>query len=378
VSFVFKKRTAYNTRMAKTPPEYVGFGMLTPVEIMVLEHLPKHNTGAIVTEVNEFIFDDAAIVACLLRQWDVSSGMIGTAVGDDPRGHALAKQMKDWGVQGKVRFTKEYKTPIEVNVSDRKGARTYFWQRTPQILSTLYTADLSMLRGSRLMYVDWYDGDPVMRAMDEARRLNVPVFVNLEYGHKDPDVLKQYAKRATICQAVTDAAQLGGKQALVGTAKKLLKSGIETAIITLAKGGCLVAQGDEIVRVYAPKVKAVDACGAGATFSAGFIYGYLKGWTLEASARFATAAATLKVTRAGLQMFPVTEILELANQLRVEHWAFKNNHFEIIDRILDIPYQVAVQGKRAQRTILRELRIPQKQNSRGAESPQVKTKRKIV
>ncbi len=36
--------------MAKSPPEYVGFGMLTPVEIMVLEKLPKHNTGAIVTE----------------------------------------------------------------------------------------------------------------------------------------------------------------------------------------------------------------------------------------------------------------------------------------------------------------------------------------
>ncbi|MEP7133299.1 MAG: PfkB family carbohydrate kinase [Chloroflexota bacterium] len=364
--------------MSKSPPEYVGFGMLTPVEIMVLENLPKHNTGAIVTEVNEFIFDDAAIVACLLRQWDVTSGMIGTAVGDDPRGHMLANQLKEWGVQGKVRFTKEYKTPIEVNVSDRKGARTYFWQRTPQILSTLYTADLSMLRGSRLMYVDWYDGDPVKRAMDEAIRLNVPVFVNLEHGHKDPDVLKQYAKRATICQAVTDAAQLGGKQALVGTAKKLLKSGIKTAIITLAKGGCLVAQGDEIVRVYAPKVKAVDACGAGATFSAGFIYGYLKGWTLEASARFATAAATLKVTHAGLQMFPVTEILELANQLRVEHWVLKDNRFEIIDRILDLPHQVAVQGKRAQRTILRELRIPQKQNGRSAESPQVKTKRKIV
>jgi hypothetical protein len=42
-----------------------------------------------------FVFDDAAIVACLLRQWDVPSAMIGTAVGDDLRGHALAKQLKD-------------------------------------------------------------------------------------------------------------------------------------------------------------------------------------------------------------------------------------------------------------------------------------------
>src|SRR3990172_241895 len=203
--------------------------------------------------------------------------------------------------------------------------------------------------------------------MEEENRLKVPVFVNLEHGHRDPEILKQYARRATFCQAVTDAAQLGGKRALVGTAKKLLKSGIKTAIITLARGGCLVAQGEEIVRVFAPQVKAVDACGAGATFSAGFIYGYLKGWNLEKSARFATAAATLKVTRAGLQMFTVKEILELANRLRVEHWVFRNNRFKIIERILDIPRQVAAQGKRAQRTILRELRIPEKRESRRAD-----------
>ena len=364
--------------MAKTPPEYVGFGMLTPVEIMVLENLPKHNTGAIVTEVNEFIFDDAAIVACLLRQWDVTSGMIGTAVGDDLRGHALAKQMKEWGVQGKVRFTDEYRTPLEVNVSDRKGARTYFWQRTPQILNTLDTASLSLLRGAKILYVDWYDGNHILRAMDEANRLDVPVFVNLEHGHKDADVLKQYAERATICQAVTDAAQIGGKGALVGTARKLLKSGIEIAIITLAKGGCLVARDDEIVRVFAPEVKAVDACGAGATFSAGFIFGYLKGWNLESAARFATAAATLKVTRAGLRMSPIEEILGLAEHLKVEHWAFKNNRFEIIDRILSIPEQVASQGKRAQQSLMRELRISQRPKSQKITHPSVKTKRKIV
>jgi len=364
--------------MAKQAPEYVGFGMLTPVEIMVLEKLPKHNTGAVVTEVNEFVFDDAAIVACLLRQWNVSAGMIGTAVGDDTRGQALAKRLKDWGVQGTVRFTNEYKTPLEVNVSDRKGARTYFWQRTPQILNTLDTADLSLLSGSKILYADWYDGNHVLRAMDEANRLKVPVFVNLEHGHKNADILKQYAERATICQAVTDAAQLGGKRALIGTAKKLLKSGIKTAIITLAKGGCLVAQGDEIVRVFAPHVKAVDACGAGATFSAGFIYGYLKGWSLESSARFATAAATLKVTRAGLSMFPVTEIEELANRLKVEHWVFKNDRFEIIEKIFDIPRQVVVQGGRAQRRIMRELHISEKRDSRRVENSQVKPKRKVV
>jgi len=318
----------------KIPPAYVGFGMLTPVTIMVLDKLPKHNTGALVREFSEFVFDDAAIIACLLRQWGVPTGMIGTTLGDDPRGHILADQLKEWGVQGKVRFSTEFKTPMEVNVSDKTGARTYFWHRPAEMLATLDTADLSLLNGSQLMYVDWYDGEPILRAMDEAKQLQVPVFLNFEHGHKNDELLRQYASRVTICQAVTDAAQLGKTRSMLQTARKLLNSGIKTALITMAKDGCLVAEGEAAVRVYAPRVKAVDGCGAGATFSAGFIYGYLNGWNLESSARFATAAASLKVTRAGLQMFSVQEIQALAFRLRVEHLAFKDDQFHKITGML--------------------------------------------
>jgi len=60
----------------------------------------------------------------------------------------------------------------------------------------------------------------------------------------------------------------------------------------------------------------------------------LNGWSLEASARFATAAASLKVTRAGLQMFTVEEIQVLAARLRVEHLTFKNNQFHKITGML--------------------------------------------
>lgn len=303
--------------MSSSAPAYVGFGMLTPVAILVVDQLPEHNTGAMIKDVSEFIFDDAAIVACLLRQWQVSSAIIGTAVGDDTRGHALARQLDEWGVQSKVRFSTAIKTPYEVDVSDRTGARTYFWQRTPEVLDTLDSADLAPICGARVLYVDWYDGDHIVRAMDEARRCDVPVFLNFEHGHADPDVLNRYGGRATICQAVTDAAQLGTERPQ-DVARKLLDKGIKTALITLAGQGCLAAQAAEMVMVHAPAVTAVDGCGAGATFSAGYIYGYLKGWSFVDTLRFATAAASLKVTRAGLQMFPVDEIVALGAKLRVD------------------------------------------------------------
>lgn len=306
-------------------PVYVGFGMLTPVAIMVVEQLPEHNCGALVKEVSEFVFDDAAIIACLLRQWDMPTAMIGSALGDDPRGHLLAQQLEEWGVEGKVRFSKELKTPWEVDVSDETGARTYFWQRAPQVLATLDTADLSLVREARMLYVDWYDGDHILRAMDEAISNNVPVFLNFEHGHADPELLKRYAGRALICQATTDAAQ-HGKVSPLDVAIKLLENGVRTALITMAEEGSLAAQGEQVIRVKAPHVHVVDGCGAGATFSAGFIYGHLKGWSLEESVRFATAAASLKVTHPGLKMFPIPEIQVLAGRLAVERQGLADHH----------------------------------------------------
>ena len=281
--------------MTSSPPSYVGFGMLTPVVIAVVDNLPEHNTGAVIKEVSEFVFDDAAIVACLLRQWGVASAIIGTAVGDDERGHRLARQLDEWGVQANVRFTSDFKTPVEVDVSDKGGARTYFWQRSPQILSTLDTADLSLMRGARILYVDWYDGDHIVRAMEEANRLQIPVFLNFEHGHMDPALLERYGRHATICQAVTDAAQRGHQDPLE-VARKLVRAGIQTAIITMAAEGCVALQGTEVLRVHAPRVEPIDGCGAGATFSAGYIYGWLLGWSFVDSLRFATAAASFVVS----------------------------------------------------------------------------------
>jgi ribokinase len=306
-----------NNSITRKSMQVVGFGMLTPVAILVVEKLPEHNTGALIKEISEFIFDDAAIVACLLRQWGMTTGIIGTAVGDDDRGHALANQLKNWDVQSEVRFSKEFKTPLEVDVSDETGARTYFWQREEKVLATLDDADLSMLDQAELLYVDWYDGDHIVRAMDRAAQLKLPVFLNFEHGHMDMDILIRYAGRATICQAVTDAAQKDDSKSLE-VAQKLIHTGVQTALITLAGEGSLVVQGERVLRIRAPKVKAVDGCGAGATYSAGFIFATLNNWNLEKSARFATAAASLKVTRPGLEMYPVEEILAFAEQVLVE------------------------------------------------------------
>jgi hypothetical protein len=68
----------------------------------------------------------------------------------------------------------------------------------------------------------------------------------------------------------------------------------------------------------------------------------------------------------------------LAQVLKVERWRFRNNRFEIIERILSLPEEVAKRGKTAQERFLREIRFPRKKKRDEIEHPHVRPKRKII
>jgi sugar/nucleoside kinase (ribokinase family) len=298
------------------PAEVVGFGLISSVTLVVADRLPEANTGTDWREVTEIIDDDAVLVVTTLRGWGARTGLIGTTLGDDANGRRIARALQNLDIAGEIRLSSEVTTPYELIISDAEGNRTYFWNRDPKILETLDTADLSMIRHASALYVDWYDGDHILRPMREAERWGVPVFLNFEHGHYDLELLARYAPYVATCQANTDQAQLHDNAEEI--ADRLLESGISTALVTMAERGCLVATRQERVRVYAPEVNVVDGCAAGATFSAAYIYGQLRGWCLEDMARLAVAASSLKCTVVGPRAFPWAEVRRLARQLRIQ------------------------------------------------------------
>ena len=267
--------------------DLVCFGMLCQGYLLVVESAPVHNGGTKIREVREYFGDDATIVAMLLPRWGVSSGIVGTAVGDDDSGRKIARWIEEAGIPARVRFSDAIETEFEVCVSDPSGARTYFWQRNPKVLETLRTADLSMLRGARMLYVDWYDGDYILAPMGQARDQGAAVYLNLESRYQDAALLNRLAPLADICQVSMDEPEAGG--GVDGVVDLVLAAGCETVAVTMGSDGCVAARGREKVRLAAPAVEVVDATGAGAAFSAGFIYAHLQGWPLEACARLATA-----------------------------------------------------------------------------------------
>jgi ribokinase len=82
----------------------------------------------------------------------------------------------------------------------------------------------------------------------------------------------------------------------------LLSTGVQGAILKRGALGSVLAGRDGIPHyIPAPAVRAVDTTAAGDAFNAAFAVGLMQGYEPVESARFATAAAAISVTRAGAQ-----------------------------------------------------------------------------
>ncbi len=72
-----------------------------------------------------------------------------------------------------------------------------------------------------------------------------------------------------------------------------------TVVVKLGAQGALAVRGDEALRVPADKVKVVDATGAGDSFDAGFIYGFLAGRPLGECLALGVACGSLSTRAVG-------------------------------------------------------------------------------
>ncbi|MCW3840887.1 carbohydrate kinase [Micromonospora yasonensis] len=78
------------------------------------------------------------------------------------------------------------------------------------------------------------------------------------------EVVAEFAASAHLVKlSSADARQLYPREPVEGVAAYLRELGATTVVVTLGADGALVAAADDIVRVPAPKVDAVDATGAG-------------------------------------------------------------------------------------------------------------------
>jgi sugar/nucleoside kinase (ribokinase family) len=119
--------------------------------------------------------------------------------------------------------------------------------------------------------------------------------------------------RASFAQAVEDGVDivvadqsevemLLGTSGIDDTVKAALDSGIVFAITRGPDGSVICIDGDTVVQAADKVDRVVDTTGAGDAYTAGFLYGWSKGWPVEAAARLGTHAATQVIQRVGARI----------------------------------------------------------------------------
>jgi len=89
------------------------------------------------------------------------------------------------------------------------------------------------------------------------------------------------------------------RSAKVELASRQLAQKAKIVAVKLGADGALACQKDSITLARSISVNVVDTVGAGDSFDAGFMYGYLNGWPMEKSLRLACTCGALSTQQAG-------------------------------------------------------------------------------
>jgi sugar/nucleoside kinase (ribokinase family) len=96
-----------------------------------------------------------------------------------------------------------------------------------------------------------------------------------------------------------EARKISGKTRISHAIEVLLREGPRVVAVKLGPRGCLVGHEGRIRIVGAYRVKPISTIGAGDAFDAAFVFGTLRKWSVEKTARFANVVGAVSTTRYG-------------------------------------------------------------------------------
>lgn len=250
----------------------------------------------------------------LAAGFGISCGVIG-ARGDDEQGDLFFKNMSLYGVDVSRLRVKDVHTGQCVCLVDALGNRTM----RPCIATAakIQGCELKMedFKGSKWLVMRYsiYNLEVINAAIKIAKQEGLLVSLDLasfEMVRKFREPLLELLESGNIdlCFANEDEAfeLLSDKQvAQPEAALEILGKYCQWAVVTLGANGCIARHKNKSVRVPAMgQTTAVDATGAGDLFAGGFLYGLVKGMTLEECCKIGSCSGGSVIRSLGGEVSP--------------------------------------------------------------------------
>lgn len=180
-------------------------------------------------------------------------------------------------------------------VNSENASRTILWKRPTVAELKPDEVKEEWLQHADFLLLDGLMADASLRMAELAAALGVPVVCDA--GSPRPGLLRLLPKVDYIVGSEVFSNHFSPQP---DEALELIADyGAKAVTLTLGRKGSVTWHGGRVFSTPAFKVSAVDTTGAGDVFHGGYIFGLLKGWSIEETVRFASAFAALKCLRPG-------------------------------------------------------------------------------
>lgn len=287
------------------PFDVLVAGEINPDLILTGDVLPEFGqVEKLVDSASLTIGSSSAIFACGLARLGLKVAFIGVC-GKDVFGRFMLDEMQRREVDvSHVIVREDGRTGLSVilNTGVDRAILTHLG-----LIATLQAADIpeSLLRQSRHLHVASYflqtNLQPGLPSLfRRARELGLTTSLDTNYDPTEKwfgfDELLSVTN--VFLPNEREAVSLS-REVNVDLAAGKLGPRVDVLAVKLGAMGALGVRASQAIRVDSIPVKVVDTVGAGDSFDAGFIYGFLQNWEIERALRLACVCGALSTQKAG-------------------------------------------------------------------------------
>ena len=277
--------------------DVVGVGLNATDTLIPVPHFPISGEKIEIRSANAMLGGQTASAMVACQQWGLRTRYVGK-IGDDIQGEMHRVEFARIGVEAHLFTAPGCPSQQAFILVDPSGERTVLWKRDSRLTLLRDELQRSWIISARMLLLDGHDTEAATQAAQWAHGAGVPVVADLDdlyegYEKLLPNIDYLITSR-DIPSRLTTASDL--RESLP---KVALRYHCKLAAATLGSDGVLAWDGRRFIYAPAYRVEVADTTGAGDTFHAGFIYGFLQHWELQRQLEFACAAAALNCTAVG-------------------------------------------------------------------------------
>jgi sugar/nucleoside kinase (ribokinase family) len=282
--------------------DLLAFGDPCADVVVALDEMPRFGEKVLGRSLGAFAGGTTANAACAFSRLGGRAAVYGR-VGDDGHAALLRRSFLDFGVDTQYLRTEAGSASASViAMVPPSGDRSIVYM--PMAPRELDARELAAaLRQTRVLYAMPYDADEFAHTARIAYESGAQVAIDLEAAvAPDREAMLQRIALADIAFFNDSGFRAGTGQPPTpdALAALLAESNLHTVVVTLGAAGAVAAsrEGFALQAAFKPP-RVADTTGAGDTFNAAFLRAALEGQSLQASLRFACAAAGHAVTAVG-------------------------------------------------------------------------------